>query len=75
MDADRAIRENLDKRISLVKSKSTKDKKFSANYNYRLTQDFEVPQWIQESCKEQPQVDVTEFGLGKRKRNEVTYKD
>lgn len=43
MDADRAIRENLEKRITLVKSKSAKDKKFSANYNYRLTQDFEVP--------------------------------
>lgn len=75
MDADRNTNEDLEQRKALVKSKSAKDKKFSVNYNYRLTQDFEVPDWIQDSCKERPQADVAEFGLGKRKRNEVTYKD
>ena len=34
-----------------------------------------MPQWIQQSAKEQPVEPLDEYGLGKRKRAEVTYKE
>ena len=51
------------------------NKKFTSNFNYRLIQDFEVPEWIQQSAKEAPVETLDEYGLGKRKRVEVQYKE
>jgi hypothetical protein len=45
--------------------------------NYRLLQRWEVPAWIEASTKEVDEEAelIKEFGLGKRKRNEVHYMD
>jgi hypothetical protein len=45
MDSERYKEENIEERIKMVQSKLP-NKKFTSNFNYRLIQDFEVPEWI-----------------------------
>lgn len=76
MDADRYKRENRDERIKLIKSKKpTKANLADEKINYRLVQTWEVPEWIQESVADEEVNPLQEYGLGKRKRNEVNYKE
>lgn len=74
MDSERYERENFEERKRMVQSK-LQGRKFPSNFNYRLIQDFEVPEWIQQSTKEAPAETLDEYGLGKRKRVEVQYKE
>lgn len=74
MDNERYEAEHFEERKKLVQAKLG-HQKFAANFNYRLIQDFEVPEWIQQSAKEQPVETLDEYGLGKRKRADVTYKE
>ncbi len=74
MDNERYEAEQFEERKKLVQAKLGQQK-FAANFNYRLIQDFEVPEWIQQSAKEQPVETLDEYGLGKRKRADVTYKE
>ena len=76
MDAERYVRENRDERIKLIKSKKhTKANIADEKINYRLVKTWEVPQWIQDSVADEAENPMQEYGLGKRKRNEVNYKD
>ena len=76
MDADRYIRENREERLKVIRlHKPIKANLPDDKINHRLIQTFEVPQWIQESVAEDKVEDLQEYGLGKRKRNEVNYKD
>ena len=46
------------------------------NINYRLIQEFEVPEWIKKhSQPEDPDKLIQEFGAGKRQRKTVNYND
>lgn len=74
MDQERYEREGQEERIKHVQKNLNLDR-FPSSFNYRLIQDFEVPEWIQQSAKEQVPEELGEFGLGKRKRAEVTYKE
>ena len=44
------------------------------NLNYRLMQEWEVPEWIKIK-PEDPNKIVEEFGMGKRQRKQVNYND
>lgn len=50
----------------------------SEKINYRLIQEWEVPQWIEVKVEE-PEVtlrnEMEQYGLGKRKRAEVNYRE
>jgi hypothetical protein len=43
------------------------------NINYRLIQDWELPEWIENCVKEDEKVDPLKSILGKRVRKEVNY--
>ncbi len=46
------------------------------NVNYRLIQEFEVPEWIKKNSKpEDPDKFIQEFGAGKRQRKTVNYSE
>lgn len=46
------------------------------NVNYRLIQEFEVPEWIRQNTKpEDPDKFLQEFGAGKRQRKTVNYNE
>ena len=45
-----------------------------ANINYRLLQEWEVPEWIKIK-PEDPNRVIQEFGQGKRQRKQVNYND
>ncbi len=45
MDQERYVEEDYEKRKEMVLKNCGKDK-LPPNYNYRLIQDFEVPEWI-----------------------------
>ncbi len=45
-----------------------------ANVNYRLTQDWEVPDWVK-TKPEDPDKLVLEFGAGKRQRKQINYNE
>lgn len=44
------------------------------NVNYRLLQDWEVPEWIKVK-PDDPNKLIEEFGMGKRQRKQVNYND
>ena len=44
------------------------------NINYRLLQDWEVPDWIR-TKPEDPNKLAQDFGMGKRQRKQVNYND
>lgn len=45
-----------------------------ANVNYRLTQEWEVPEWVK-TKPEDPDKLVLEFGAGKRQRKQINYSE
>ena len=45
MDKERNEVERIEERQKLIKSRQQK-KKWHPNYNFRLIQEFEVPEWI-----------------------------
>ena len=66
MDRQRYKDERRDEQIRKIQSKI--DKKHNINfeyYNYRLMQEWEVPEWVKIK-PEDPNKDIQEFGLGKR---------
>ena len=75
MDRERYEREDKTERIKMIKEhKPWKAHLPDEKINYRLIQDWEVPEWIHESVQEEKKVDPF-LRLGKRKRNEVNYKE
>ena len=75
MDQERYVRENKAARIALIKEKKPQKANLpDEKINYRLIQDWEVPQWIHASVVEEVKEDPLAI-LGKRKRAEVNYKE
>ena len=75
MDEERYIRENRADRIALIKEKKPHKVNLpDEKINYRLIQDWEVPQWIHASVVEEEKVDPL-APLGKRNRKDVNYKE
>ena len=76
MDSDRYQRENRQERLKVIKKQKPQNAHLpDEKINYRLIQTWEVPQWIQESVADDVPEELQEYGLGKRKRNEVNYKE
>ena len=76
MDKERYVRENRGERLKLIKEKKpAKAGLPDDKINYRLIQDWEVPRWIHDSVAEEIEEDPLTASLGKRKRNEVNYRE
>jgi hypothetical protein len=55
-----------------------KEKMGAANIkhiNYRLIQEFEVPEWVKTKPEEPCKINLDECGQGKRERKKVNYND
>lgn len=84
IDQDRYVVENRDRRIKEIYDYMARDhakrglpmpQNFSpAHVNYRLLQDWEVPEWIR-TKPEDPNKFIQEFGAGKRTRKQVNYNE
>jgi len=75
MDQERYVREDRSARIALIKERKPQKASLpDEKINYRLIQDWEVPEWIHKSVVEEEKVDPF-LSLGKRKRAEVNYKE
>lgn len=75
MDQERYIREDRASRLALIREKKpSKAHLPDEKINYRLIQDWEVPQWIHASVVEEKKEDPL-MSLGKRTRKEVNYKE
>ena len=76
MDNERYEREDREGRLKLIAEKFEEEGERVPRFmNYRLIQNFEVPDWVKDTVRDPPEDDFNEYGLGKRKRGEVTYKD
>jgi hypothetical protein len=73
IDQERYIEEGRDERIKEIINYMMHDNPHKAqtinpaNINYRLLQDWEVPDWIK-TKPEDPNKFIQEFGMGKRQR-------
>ena len=75
IDQERYIVEGRDARVQEIIDRVPEKRYVNpANINYRLLQDWEVPDWIRTTKPEDPSLQQ-ELGLGKRKRNQVNYND
>ena len=79
MDRERYINEKRDERLNEIKEKLDLNEEQLKNVNYRLLQEFEVPEWVKiskENEKEYEKIEEVEIG-GKemRVRKHVNYKD
>ena len=76
MDEERYQKENRSERIKLIKEKKPQKANLSDDkINYRLIQDWEVPDWICDVIAEEVKEDPATVVLGKRTRKEVNYKE
>lgn len=76
MDEERYERENRAERIKTIKDKKPQKANLSDDkINYRLIQDWEVPDWVCQVIEEEVKEDPTTTVLGKRTRKEVNYKE
>lgn len=75
MDQERYAQEDKAQRLALIREKKpTKAHLPDEKINYRLIQDWEVPDWIHQSVEEEKVVDPL-LSTGKRLRKEVNYKE
>ena len=75
MDQERYSVEDRQARIALIRErKPTKANLADEKINYRLIQDWEVPEWIHQSVEEEKKEDPLAY-TGKRVRKEVNYRD
>ena len=79
MDQERYINEKRDERLKTIKEKLDLNEEQLKTINYRLLQEFEVPEWVKiskENEKEFDKIEEVEIG-GKemRVRKHVNYKD
>ena len=79
MDKERYIKEKKDERLKEIKKKLNLNEEQIKTVNYRLLQEFEVPEWVKiskENEKEYDKIEEVEIG-GKemRVRKHVNYKD
>ena len=79
MDEERYLKEKKDERLKEIKEKLDLNDEQMKSINYRLLQEFEVPEWVKiskENEKEYDKIEEVEIG-GKemRVRKHVNYKD
>ena len=79
MDKERYLNEKKEERLEEIKNKLNLNEEQLKNINYRLLQEFEVPEWVKiskENEKEYDKIEEVEIG-GKemRVRKHVNYKD
>jgi SNF2 family DNA or RNA helicase len=73
MDKERYERENRDEKIKYIEKRCNIDMSTVKNINYRLLQDYEVPDWIHIRNPEVKEEEI--MGKGMRNRPKVNYKD
>ena len=79
MDEERYVNEKREERLNEIKEKLNLNEEQLKSVNYRLLQEFEVPEWVKiskENEKEYDKIEEVEIG-GKemRVRKHVNYKD
>ena len=76
MDQERYAFEGKQERLDEIKEKMPQwANRADDKINYRLVQEWEVPEWIDVRKEEEKQKSLQNAELGKRKRNEVYYSD
>ena len=75
MDQERYAREDKQERIAMIRERKPQKAHLpDEKINYRLIQDWEVPEWISKSVEEEKKEDPMLY-MGKRNRKEVNYKE
>ena len=75
MDEERYGREDKAERIKMIRERKPQKAHLpDEKINYRLIQEWEVPEWITKSVQEEKKEDPF-ANLGKRNRKEVNYKE
>lgn len=72
MDEERYAREDKDKQMKRIQDNIPKESQIT-QINYRLMQEFEVPDWVK--IKEQPKLKKDIIVSGKRKRKALNYSE
>jgi len=76
MDKERYERENRDFKLKEIVEKLHLDpENISQNINYRLTQEYEVPDWIHVDNLDHKDAEMKEYGKGMRSKQRINYKD
>jgi ATP-dependent helicase STH1/SNF2 len=74
MDAERYQRENKDQKLREIFPQTSLDHTIK-HINYRLLQDYEVPEWVRIKVNEDNEQDrLKEYGKGMRIKQKVNYK-
>jgi SNF2 family DNA or RNA helicase len=73
MDSERYERDNRDEKIKYIVKRCNIDLSTVKHINYRLLQDYEVPDWIHIKNPEVKEEEI--MGKGMRNRPKVNYKD
>lgn len=76
MDKERYIRENKEEKLKEIKEKMNYDDEIMKTINYRLIQEYEVPEWVKFSKKdEEEKIEEEDIcGKGMRVRHKVNYR-
>ena len=76
MDKERYIKENKEQKLKEIKEKMNYDDEIMKTINYRLIQDYEVPEWVKFSKKdEEEKIEEEDIcGKGMRVRHKVNYR-
>lgn len=78
MDEERYAAEGKEAKIAEIRAKDpTKEGVTDDKINYRMIQPWDVPKWIDAKANDidEDALLAAEYGLGKRKRGEVNYRD
>ncbi len=76
MDKERYERECRDLRLKEVKEMlHFNQKTLPEDINYRLTQEYEVPEWITVASLDPKDSEIKEYGKGMRSKQRINYKD
>jgi len=75
MDKERYERENREAKLKEIYEKLNIDpQNLPQNINYRLLQEYEVPEWIRFASSEQKE-ELKEYGKGMRSKQRINYRD
>lgn len=76
MDKERYELEKKDEKLQEIASKLKFDPENPPkNINYRLLQEYEVPNWIHVEIIDNKESDMKEYGKGMRSRQRINYRD
>ncbi len=76
MDKERYERENREVRLKEIYEKLHLDSEIPPqNINYRLVQEYEVPEWIHVATLDTKDNEMKEYGKGMRSKQRINYRD